>query len=102
MDYRLYYDDDGRVVAYTVGTDVRSEKYISITPEQFSESRMDVLVLDGKIVRTERNTVSFVLQKNTEGFKTSKYDINIPTEEPDGNFWKITTHDRFSTGNIHH
>ncbi len=79
IEFRLYYDETGKVKTYT------SEKlpgnYIVITREQYAEARNDVLVVDGKIKYTSKNTHIFRYVKNMEaGIKTSKYDINIITE----------------------
>jgi hypothetical protein len=94
LEYRLYYDDAGRVITYT--TEKLEGNYIVITREQYSECRMDVVVVEGKIVRTERNRAVYVLEKNTGGVKTSKYDINIIINDGDGNYWKLTTYERYS------
>ncbi len=95
LEYRLYYDDRGKVIIYT--TEKIVGKYLVITKEQYSECRMDVLVIDGEILRTERRKNVYVLEKNTEGVKTSKYDVNIIVQDnDDGHYWKLNCYERTS------
>lgn len=86
VEFRLYYDENGKVVTYT------SEKlpgsYIVISKEQYNEARNDVIVKDGKIIYTHKTTHVMKYTKNlSRGIKTSKYDINIITDK-DCIFWE--------------
>lgn len=79
VEFRLYYDDNGKVITYT------SEKlpgnYLIITKEQYNEARNDVVVKDGKIMYTHKTTHIMKYTKNlSRGIQTSKYDINVITK----------------------
>lgn len=88
-EYRLYYDDHGRVITYT--TENIDGKYIVITPLQYAEARPDIVIVDGNIVETHQNTGIYTLTRNLiDGTKCSKYDINIIVDSADdGYFWKL-------------
>lgn len=87
LEFRLYYDDEGKVLCYT--SENLPGKYLVITPEQFAEARPDVYIMDGQIIKTHKPSHHFKLSKNdSEGTATSKYDINILTSE-NCNFWKL-------------
>lgn len=91
IEYRLYYDGLGKVVTYT--TEKMDGNYIIVTPQQFAEARHDVCVVNGKLVNPNKNTTIFRLVKNSGvGVQTSKYDINIITDQ-DGVFWNLEQHD---------
>jgi len=49
-EFRLYYDDNGKVICYTC--EKLPGQYIIIDAVSFAESRPDVRVLDGKLIRT--------------------------------------------------
>lgn len=93
VEYRLYYDDTGRVVTYTC--EDLPGNYIVVSRQQYAEARSDVLVRDGKLISTSRITQVYRMVKNTSGgVKASKYDINILTDT-DYVFWKYEHHEIF-------
>ena len=49
-EFRLYYDDNGKVICYTC--EKLLGNYIVIDAATFSESRPDVRVIDGKLIKT--------------------------------------------------
>lgn len=83
--FKLYYDENGNVITYTM--DELHGEYIVITPEQFAEARSDVIVKNGEIVYTHKQTHIFKLEKSTGGTKCSKYDVSIIEESPDAIQW---------------
>lgn len=94
VEYRVYYDDAGKVTAYT--TEDQPGNYIVITRQQYSESRFDAVVKNGKLYCLNNRSISFRMEKNTvHGTRTSKYDINIlvPDTEQDYNYWTNTIYD---------
>lgn len=92
VEYRLYYDDAGKVIRYT--TENMDGNYIVITKEQYAESRMDVYVSDGKIFTTHRRKHLFKLTKSTEGQKCSADDVSIIVEDDSPhNYWKLEIYD---------
>jgi hypothetical protein len=91
--YKLYYDADGRVVTYS-SEDLPCQ-YIVITREQYAEARSDVVVKDGKIIKTHVRSHVFKLEKSEQGIRCSKYDISIieDSDSQDGQYWKQTAYE---------
>lgn len=75
VKYKLYYDDNGRVVCYTC--DDFEGNYIEIDSQTFAEARPDVRVVDGKIVRTGMYSTVSILEETTNGTRCALQDINI-------------------------
>lgn len=91
LEYRLYYNASGKVITYS--TEKLNYDFIVITKEQYSEARSDVLVKDKKIIRTDNQINTYVLQKSTEGISCSKYDVNIIDVSNNSQRWKLVTHE---------
>lgn len=92
LEYRLYYDKNGKVITYT--TEKIPGDYIVITKQQYAEARNDVIVQNNMLVKERQKITTGKLVKNksnTDGIKTSKYDINILLSDSDTNynFWKL-------------
>jgi hypothetical protein len=95
IQFRVYYDKIGRILHYSM-EDLAGE-WIEVTPEQYSEMRMDVLVQDGKLVSTHNKRDIYKLapsptQKSTDDTLCSKYDVNIIIHngdyiESDAQYW---------------
>jgi hypothetical protein len=80
IEFRLYYDEKGKVITYT--TENLEGNYVVISKEQYSESRFDVIVNSGKIYRSERESVAYVLKTHDyDGVPCSPHDINIVVDE---------------------
>ncbi len=91
LEYRLYYDDFGKVITYT--TEKLPGNYIVITKEQYVQARHDVLVKNNELIKTTNKIIVGKLVKNkSAGVKTSKYDINILTDV-DYIYWKLDSHE---------
>lgn len=87
-EFRLYYDDKGSVTGYTCET--LEGNYIVIDAITFAESRPDIKVVDGKIIRNNYGSVVSKLCKDTAGFLCEAEDVSIITEA-DGQYWKLKT-----------
>ena len=87
-EFRLYYDDKGYVVTYTC--DKPEGNYIIIDALTYAESRPDVRVVDGQIIRNHGASVVSRLCKDTGGTLCEAEDISIITEA-DGQHWKLVT-----------
>lgn len=83
--FKLYYDADGKVITYT--SENLPGTFIVITTEQFAEARADVLVRDGQIVYTHKQTHVFKLKKSATGRACSKYDVSIIDDSTDAIYW---------------
>lgn len=80
IEYRLYYNDDGSIISYSCVVLDRpmelSGNYIVITKEEYAESKPDVYIKNGKILK--KKDVTYNLEKISTGkYVTSKYDASI-------------------------
>ncbi len=94
--FRLYHDEQGRVITYT--TENLPGNYITITREQFAEARPDVLVVDGRIELTHAMTKVRKLHTvdHMPAQAASRWDVNIvadPATDTDWQLWSMTSND---------
>jgi hypothetical protein len=87
-EFRLYYDERGNVLFYTC--EKPDGDYIVIDALTYAESRPDLKIVDGRIVRGGASTLSSRLHKSTEGTLCEAEDISIVTSK-DGQYWKLKT-----------
>jgi len=85
-EYRLYYDDRGDPISYTVGyyneTDTGPEgNYIVIDKFEFLCKRNDIRVIEGKMVSLSSLTMIPKLVQRLGGVKCAKEDISIIVDE---------------------
>lgn len=92
FEYRVYYDDSGKVLFYTTGKP--EGKYIVVTKEDYALQNSRAVVIDGKLIDKSRSAVTSLLVKNSgEGVSTSKYDVSIIESDTDSVHWKLTIYD---------
>ena len=92
-EFRLYYDDAGRVLFYTC--EKPQGKFIVIDAQTFAEARPDVRVVDGKLTTVTSGSVITKLVEADTGTKTVSTDISvIPDKKFKGKVtkWKPKTH----------
>jgi hypothetical protein len=92
-EFRLYYDDTGRVLFYTC--EKPPGTYIVVDAQTFAEARPDVRVVDGKITTVVTGSVVTKLVEADVGTKTVSTDISvIPDKKYRGKVtkWKPKTH----------
>lgn len=89
-EFRLYYDDKGNVIGYTC--EKLEGNYIVIDAMTFAESRPDIKVIDGKIIKNHAGSVVSKLCKDSEGVLCEVEDVSIITET-DGQYWKLKTYE---------
>jgi len=65
IEFRLYYDEDGKVLCYTC--DKLEGQYIIIDAQTFAESRPDVRVVNGRVVSSIQNTIIAKLKPTDTG-----------------------------------
>ena len=94
-EFRLYYDDTGRVICYTC--EKLPGKYIVIDKDTFAEGRPDIRVVDGKISKANTRAVVSKLIKSDTGKACATEDISVVVnpEEYEGSvtFWKLETNE---------
>jgi hypothetical protein len=95
-EFRLYYDDKGKVICYSGDKSVEGD-YIVIDAQTFIEGRMDVRVIDGKISRATPNAVVYKLMPNEDdGILCSAEDISIIADKSrkyKKQRWKLTIYE---------
>lgn len=75
-EFRLYYDDAGKVLFYTC--EKPPGNYIVIDALTFAESRPDVRVVNGRISTVSSNfIVSKLMPDENEGISCSDEDVSI-------------------------
>lgn len=83
--YRLYYDDNGLPLFYSM--DDVPGKYIDLTPEQFMNQDMSVRVVNEKIVRRRISWVSKLVPSDS-GTLCHHNDVTIVINDQPGKYWK--------------
>lgn len=88
--YRLYYDDQGRPLFYTM--EDLPGNYIDVDRETYVISPTEVRVVDGKLVRVYRKQFN-KLRPGTDGTPcaTNNVSIVVDTAEPHIN-WSLNNH----------
>lgn len=88
-EFRLYYDKQhGSVLFYTC--EKPEGDYIIIDALTYAESRPDIKVIDGKIVKATNSVFYSRLHKSTDGMLCEVEDVSIITET-NGQYWKLKT-----------
>jgi hypothetical protein len=93
-EFRLYYDDAGKVVCYTC--EKLPGNFIVIDNSTFAQARPDVRVIDGKISTVQSYAVVSKLMPAQEGTLCTSEDISIVVDSSyDGRTqnWKLTTYE---------
>jgi len=74
-EFRLYYDDNGKVICYTC--DKLDGKYIVIDATTYAAARPDVRIIDGKISTASVNAVVYKLMPDVDGTLCAMEDMSI-------------------------
>ena len=90
-EFRLYYDDTGKVLFYSCEKD--EGNFIIIDAATYAECRHDIKVQDGKIVKI--NTIAMIskLVQSSNGISCHKDDISIISSE-NAVTWKIKNNEQ--------
>jgi hypothetical protein len=91
-EFRLYYDDNGKVICYTGDKSIEGN-YIVIDALTFAEGRPDVRVIDGKLSRAQPNAVVYKLMPHEDGIMCAMDDISIVTSEGSVTKWKLNIYE---------
>lgn len=81
LEFRLYYDENGEILFYTC--EKPEGNYVIINAQTYAECRIDIKIIDGKIVKTNQGSLISKLVPSTIGIKCASNDINIITEDID-------------------
>jgi len=87
-EFRLYYDDQGKVLFYT--GEKPEGNFIVIDSSAFAEARMDVKVIDGVIVSPHEFNIIHKLKPSQSGTLTHKEDVCLILDAgSDGQYWDL-------------
>ncbi len=93
-EFRLYYDDAGKLLFYTC--EKPEGNYIVIDAQTFAEGRPDVRVIDGKITQASSIAIVSKLMPSDEGFSCAEEDVSILVDETytgEVKKWKAVTYE---------
>lgn len=94
VEFRLYYDDKGKVLFYTC--EQPEGNYIVIDAATYAAGRPDLRIIDGKISTAIPSLVVSKLMPNDEGATCTEEDISIVVDEKyKGKTinWKLNTYE---------
>lgn len=92
VEFRLYYDDKGKVLFYTC--EKPEGQYILVDTTTFAEARQDVRVVNGEVMRVSNNITIPKLKLGNSGTRTLIEDISIVSDETkDTQLWELTQYE---------
>lgn len=93
-EFRLYYDDGGKVLFYTC--EKLEGNYIVIDAATYAQGRPDIRVIDGKISTVQSHAVISKLMPDTIGTLCALEDLSIIVDENsevEKQYWKLNTYE---------
>lgn len=87
-EFRLYYDDDGKVLFYTC--DKPEGNYITIDSDTYFQSRFDIKVISQEIVSVFDKQVISKLVPNGQGTSCYSEDVSIVYDGTNSKKWSVT------------
>lgn len=93
-EYRLYYGEKGEVLFYT--SEKPEGNFIVIDSQAYAECRVDIKVVDGKIIIPSNVKTITKLVVSDDGTKCPSEDVSIVADETyngDSTFWEIKTNE---------
>lgn len=95
-EFRLYYDDNGKVISYS-GDKSGTGNYIIIDAMTFAAARPDIRIVDGKISTVSPNSVVHKLMPNdSDGVDCHPEDISLIVDSTyidKTQKWKLKTYE---------
>lgn len=79
VEFRLYYDDNGRVLCYTCDK-LESGNFLVIDAQTYAECRFDLKIIDEKIIDVNKSTV-LKLVPSSNGITCALEDNAIIVDE---------------------
>jgi hypothetical protein len=92
-EFRLYYDEAGKVICYTC--EKLEGNYIVIDATTYAQARPDIRIIDGKISTVSNHCiVSKLMPSVTDGISCEEEDISIVSMAQKGiTKWKLKTYE---------
>ena len=93
IEFRVYYDEMGKLLFYTC--DRPEGNYLIVDALTFAEKRMDLRVVEGKLVKVVPGIIITKYKPSTEGINCISEDISIVTNntEPNIQKWKLSSYE---------
>lgn len=93
-EFRLYYDDNGKVVCYTCEK-LPGDNFIVVDAQTYAEARPDVRVVDGRLSTAIQGSIVSKLAEKTDGVTTASWDVSLIVDDNydgDTKTWGTDTH----------
>ncbi len=94
IEFRVYYDDTGRILFYTC--EKPEGNFILVDKDTFAAARPDLRVVDGRLTTLVPGIIISKYKPNSkEGVECASEDINIivSTKYKKKQKWKLTNHE---------
>lgn len=91
-EFRLYYDDTGKVLSYSC--DKLEGNFIVIDSDIYFQSRFDIKIIEGKIVSSYDKKIITKLVPSTEGTGCYPTDISIIDNSENSKKWRVKVNER--------
>jgi hypothetical protein len=91
VEFRLYYDDTGKVICYTC-EQLPGDNYIVIDTQTYAEGRPDLRIVNGEIRRASDFVVVSKLVESSTGIECNYDDVCI-IDDTGGKKWKTETYE---------
>lgn len=91
-EFRLYYDDNGKVLFYTC--DKPEGNFIVINSDTYFQSRFDIKIVNEEIVSLYDKKLISKLVPNESGISCLSSDISIICSNNNAKKWSLKTYER--------
>jgi len=95
VEFRLYYDDKGKVICYS--GEQLDGNYIIIDAATYAEGRPDIRIIDGKISKASTSAiVTKLIANDVEGIECAFEDVSIVIDSSyigKKQKWKLDIHE---------
>ena len=91
-EFRLYYDENGKVLLYTC--DKPEGNYIVIDSDTYFQSRFDIKVVEGKITKIYDKMLVAKLEISNLGTSCYFNDVSIIYDSVNSKKWSLKTNER--------
>ena len=96
-EFRLYYDDHGRVICYSCGPREEGGNFVVISSLMYAEGRPDLIIIDGEVTKPSyKQVVSKLMPVDDGTFLCTAFDMSIIVDETfDGDTisWKMKVYE---------
>lgn len=89
--YRLYYDDQGQPLFYSM--EASPGNYIDITPQQFAAADSHVRVRNGKLIKIHSTSSRKLVPSQDGDIACAQYSVTIVSDQPPCQRWKLKNYE---------